>query len=332
MAAKRILSFLLVGILLQGVACKEESTRQSDDWARSLESLIRVDTFPLYVMHYFGDYPLLYSRSDVLRGSVKRDAQPLSTEPVRCTCFSALNRRGDVLMGRNFDWYDHPAILLYTHPPDRYASVSMVDISYLGVSKNDSPLDHSERLINLPYYPFDGMNEHGLCVGLMALDDADPPYDSDHPTVTSLNIIRIVLDNARNIDEGIALFGYYNIDFTGGPPLHYMIMDELGQSAVIELIDGSLSVLRNDEPWQVSTNFVLAGLNEEKKRASCDRYRIATRALEESNGTMTVRDAVKTLEAVSQSHTIWSVVYNTTKKEIHVAMGRKYHELHEFEL
>ena len=38
-----------------------------------------------------------------------------------------------MLLGRNFDWYEHPALILFTDPPDGYASVSMVDISYLGV-------------------------------------------------------------------------------------------------------------------------------------------------------------------------------------------------------
>jgi predicted choloylglycine hydrolase len=282
-------------------------------------------------MHYYGDYPLLNNPTDSLKGAGKTSILPLSPALWGCTCFSALNSGGDAIMGRNFDWYDHPALLLYTHPPDRYASISMVDISYLGVSKNDSPLDHSDQLTNLPYFPFDGMNEHGLSVGLMALAEADPPYDSNKQTVGSLNIIRILLDNARNLDEAIALFGDYNIDFTGGPPLHYMIMDASRHSAVIEFINGSMNVLRNDEQWQVSTNFVLTGLSKEERRAMCYRYRTAYDALEEKSGIITAQDAVTILENVSQSNTIWSVVYNVVKNDIHVAIGRKYGELHEFE-
>lgn len=334
MAAKRVLSFLLLFILLQGVACESEPTLQTDNnaWTRSLESLTQVDDFPLYVMHYYGDYPLLNDPTGAFQGTGKTFNLPLAPAQCGCTCFSALNSGGDAVMGRNFDWYDHPALLLYTHPPFRYASISIVDISYLGVSKNDSPLDHSDQLINLPYFPFDGMNEHGLSVGLMALDEADPPYDSNKQTVGSLNMIRILLDNARNIDEAIALFGDYNIDFTGGPPLHYMIMDASRHSAIVEFIDGTRNVLRNDEQWQVSTNFVLTGLSEEERRATCDRYRTAYDALEERSGIITTQDAVGILEDVSQSYTIWSVIYNAVKKDIHVAMGRKFDELHEFEL
>ena len=51
-------------------------------------------------------------------------------------------------MGRNFDWGLHSALVLFTDPPvpGAYASVSMVDISYLGYDPNHSPLDAPERL------------------------------------------------------------------------------------------------------------------------------------------------------------------------------------------
>jgi hypothetical protein len=111
-----------------------------------------------------------------------------------------------------------------------------------------------------------------------------------------------------------------------------MIMDASRHSAVVEFIDGSMNVLRNDEQWQVSTNFVLTGLSEEERRATCNRYRTAYDALEERSGMITAQDAVAILEDVSQSNTIWSIIYNATESGIHVAMGRKFGELHEFEL
>ena len=38
------------------------------------------------------------------------------------------------------------------------------------------------------------------------------------------------------------------------------------------------------------------------------------------------------LESVSQPSTIWSVVYNANESRIGIAMGRKYDELHDYEL
>ncbi len=51
------------------------------------------------------------------------------------------------LLGRNFDWNDHRSLLLFTDPPRRYASVSLVDISYLGYSKNDAPDKNHPKVV-----------------------------------------------------------------------------------------------------------------------------------------------------------------------------------------
>ena len=41
------------------------------------------------------------------------------------------------MLGRNFDFDDDPALLLHHRPPGAYKSVSLVDISYLGVDRGD---------------------------------------------------------------------------------------------------------------------------------------------------------------------------------------------------
>ena len=326
-------SFLTVLLLLtQGIACDSQSTDSADGWARSLESLRQVDDFPLYVMDYYGDYSILADSPVASRSGWEMSIPPRSLSTWGCTCFSALNDGGDAILGRNFDWYDHPALLLFADPPDRYASVSMVDLSYLGYAKEDSPLQQPDGLRNIPYFPFDGMNEHGLSVGIMAVSEAQPPFDPEKHTIGSLHVIRIILDCARNVDEAITVFRDYNIDFTGGPPLHYMIMDASRESAVIELLDNKIMVLRNDSPWQVATNFLLTGLSEEERRASCPRYLRAYDALAEKNGHVSIQKAMMILEDVSQSNTIWSVVYNAETHHFHVAMGKMYSQLHEFEL
>jgi len=332
MTGQRASFFLILIIFLQGMACKSNPTSSAEDWSRSLESLVQVDEFPLYVMHYFGDFDLLYSTSGVSADRGKTSASSFPASSWGCTCFAALNSAGDVVMGRNFDWYNHAALLLFTDPPGRYASISMVDISYLGVSKRDSPLEHSDQLRNLPYFPFDGMNEHGLSVGMMAVSEAEPPYDSRRRTIGCLEIIRVILDCARNVDEAVSFFDDYNISFTGGPPIHYMVTDASRHSAVIEFVDGIMHVLRNDQPWQVSTNFILTGLNDEQRQAACYRYRTAYVALSSRGGLITAREAVEILEDVAQSNTIWSIVYHAGAGDIHAAMGRKFGELHEFEL
>ena len=63
--------------------------------------------------------------------------------------------------------------------------------------------------------------------------------DAKKVTLDSLEIIRLLLDNATEVDEALAFFDDYNIDWGSGPPVHYLIADASGDSAVVELIDGS---------------------------------------------------------------------------------------------
>ncbi len=146
------------------------------------------------------------------------------------------------LYGRNFDWQYSPALLLFTDPPDGYASVSMVDMEYLGFSGQsflnltDLPLEDIEALLQAPYLPFDGMNEHGLAIGMAAVPDGDMQADPARETRGSLGIIREMLDHARDAEEAVDILMKYNIDFEGGPPLHYLMADAKGKSVLVEFL------------------------------------------------------------------------------------------------
>ena len=82
-----------------------------------------------------------------------------------CTVFFGAG--GEPIMGRNFDFHDQPALLLRHRPPGAYASISMVDISYLGYDRaNLHRLRHGDQLRDASRLPFDGMNERGLAVAM----------------------------------------------------------------------------------------------------------------------------------------------------------------------
>ena len=303
------------------------------DRIKTIRSLEKLDDFPLFVMHFYGDYslpdyaPKASFPLDIQDGNLSGNSSLWA-----CTCFSAVNERGGQLLGRNFDWYDHPALLLFTDPPGRYASVSMVDISYLGYSRSDAPDKNPGRLLQSPRLPFDGMNEQGLAVGMMAVPAASGPDDPQKQTVGSLLVIRLMLDYAKNVEEAIAILKNFNIDFQGGPPLHYFITDRSGKSAVVEFVDRKISVLRNTHPWQVATNFIITGLSPENIRTSCWRYKKVWDTLENQANRLSFLNALALLKDVSQQNTIWSVVYETSSLKFLVVMGRKYDQIHEFSL
>jgi hypothetical protein len=312
----------------------DELSLQPSDEQYTLDSFRKVDDFPLYVMTYHGDYGF---DDYLLQGLSMHESSPLPLVPAwACTTFSTVNAEGDFIFGRNFDWHDHPTLLLFTDPPHAYASATMVDLNYLGFLKDQEPSPEAlSELLNAPYWPFDGMNEYGLAVSIMAVPSADPGLDPQKVTISSLEAIRLMLDYARDVDEAVALLEDYNIDFIGGPPLHYLIADGEGDSVIVEFIEGETVLLRSEEPWQVSTNFLFSEEKPEGSNSSCWRYNRAYDRLRDVQGNLSSEEAMQLLGQVSQSGdypTIWSVVYNQTSGEIFVVVGRDYDNTHPFRL
>jgi hypothetical protein len=279
----------------------------------------KVDDYPLYVMRFEGDYGF----SEYLKTG-KLDAGFTDGSDPSCTVFSAMGAGGDPIVGRNFDFPRNPALLLFTDPPDGYASVSMVDLGYFGYSMSNLP-DTEEGLEGLrmtPYLPFDGMNEHGLVVGMAAIHHAEPPHDPEKVTIGEIQVIRLLLDRAKDVDEALELLEDYNIGLAE-PPVHYFVADRSRNSAIIELVGGEMKILRGDEPWQVMTNFIIHGSGAPEV-VSCPRYRSAYDGLSDARGRVSKEDAMNILEGSSQASTIWSIVYNMETGEINIAMGGEY--------
>lgn len=328
MSKRWIVVTSLVVLTLLGVTVLFLS-HDGPDLILTLASLRRVDDLPLYVMHDYRDY------EDLLQQGIESAVLPRSQEWA-CTCFAALGESGDRLFGRNFDWTGRAALVLFTDPPDGYASVSLVDLAFLGYD-NPTEIGWHERwaLLDAPYWPLDGMNEAGLAVGVLAVPHAEPPRDSRQVSVGTLHAIRLMLDHAADVEEAISLLGRVQLVFEGGPPVHYMVADAAGRSAVLEFVGGQMMVARNDEPWQVATNFVIAEESPEDAHSSCWRYNRVYETLEQAGGTIPHEEAMAVLQQVSQTgayHTMWSAVYDLARGDVLVALDREYGTFHEFSL
>ncbi len=344
---KRLFSTLLA-LLVAALAC---SPRQPPDEQRTLATLRQVDEHPLFVMTYYGDYGFAEFLEHGWRAPQRRldafgrgagssqsapvpawasthgvetaKSTPASTHGVEtakstpaCTCFWTLNPEGAPLFGRNFDWELHPALLLFTDPPDGYASVSMVDAAYLGLGSQ--PLSESERrkFLDAPYWPFDGMNECGVAVGIMAVPAAETPRDPARVTIGSLHAVRLVLDQAGDVEQAISLLGQYNLEWGGGPPLHYLLSDR-GASAVVEFVRGKMRVLRNtDLDERTSTNSVEAHTTRRqdgtKSRAGLDET-TSTNSVEAH--TTRRQDGTRSRAGLDETTSTNSVEAHTTRRQ-----------------
>ncbi len=293
----------------------------------TLASLEKVDDFPLYVMRYRGTYLFdLFAKAGLDWGPYRRVYEAVN--PDACTSFAAPNPEGKTLFGRNFDWAHRASLLLFTNPPGGYASVSMVDLYYLGLEgMQEIPWSKRFVLLAAPHAAIDGMNECGVAIAQNAVPRRNSPDDPNRPTLLNSQIVRLVLDHAQDVNEALALIQQYNVEFAG-PSVHFHIADASGASAVVEYVDGGVSVVRDDRPWQVSTNFLLS----EECRPDCWRYSRAQETLDRLQGCLSPPAAMDLLEAVRQEHTVWSVVYNLDSGLINVAMGQEYDDVHTFGL
>ncbi|SEH02581.1 Linear amide C-N hydrolases, choloylglycine hydrolase family [Nonomuraea solani] len=285
--------------------------RQTEDQiARTAASLRRLDDMPLFEMTYHGGYDVEAPLTDA----------ELARKGDGWAC-SLFHRPGE--FGRNFDWDPNPAMVIHSRPPDGYASLSLADVSYLfppGARPDLSAAQDRRRLAHAVLTPFDGMNEKGLAVGLAQAPDARLPARTQGRTVVSgVRIIRLMLDRAATVPEAIDLMRRYDLDFTGGPQLHYLIADRAGRAAVVEYADGRMNVIDD----RYLTNITMYGADRATKLAD-RRYRLLT----EGGGT----EAMELLKRVAQHHTRWSIVYDLENATAKIVTAQRWSRVHDLRL
>jgi len=320
--ARRVLRCLAIvatiGLLVLGAF--------SYDFLRTLASLEKVDGFPLYRMQYRGTYLLNSLLEKGIDRPLFRGLFP-AVNAGACTSFAARNARGSMLFGRNFDWSHRSSLLLYCDPPHGYASVSMVDLYYLGLEgMSEIPWTKRLPLLAAPHAAIDGMNEQGVVIAQNVAPRRQSPKDPHKPTLLSSQIVRRVLDRARDVNDAVSLIGRYNVE-SPGVSVHFHIADASGGIAVVEYGDNGIEIVRG-ESARISTNFLLS----EERDPDCWRYREACGLIGNVRAGTSFVEAMRLLQATSQSNTIWSAVYNLTMGDIKLVMGRKYNQMHEFQL
>lgn len=241
------------------------------------------------------------------------------------------NEKGEVIYGRNFDFLYAPSLQLYTEPKNGYKSVSTVNLSFAGYSENflpDGSLFDKFLTLAAPFLPFDGMNEKGVAIALLAVPEAEPSYDSNKITLNTTTAIRLVLDNASTVEEAVELLRNYNIYFSGDIECHYLIADASGHSIIVESYDGELQVVEAKTDYQIATNFIAYnGLNIGEGFTEFERYDMVEKELSDNNGILNENDAISLLAKVGvQDGEVdklqWSVLYNLTTGDVRLFIHR----------
>lgn len=176
-------------------------------------------------------------------------------------------------------------------------------------------------------FPMGGMNQAGVVVELMWLNDTRYPAADERKPLGVLEWIQYQLDTAASVDDVVASDARVRIQ--GQTPLHYLVSDRTGAAVTIEFLDGTLtthrgatmrySALANDT-YARSIAFVeRLGGKQAGGSGSLERFSRAALALPDvakGPGNPLPR-AFAVLADVSQRTTRWSIVYDQTAGVIH---------------
>lgn len=206
-------------------------------------------------------------------------------------------------------------------PEGAYASLSTVNKDFLN-SFGDvfERLPADTRALVLTYAPLDGMNERGLAVAvLMIQDSATIAQDTGKPDLTTTTAVRLLLNRAATVDEALDLLEGCDLHASMGLMVHFALADASGRSVVVEYVDNQMVVTETP----VVTNFyVAAGEKHGVGTAqSHERFETLTERLGQSP-TMTMDEVRDALDSVSKHHfndgetTEWSMVCNQETGEV----------------
>lgn len=315
----------------------------------TLKTLNRVeDDANLFTMEYKADYALdrflkIGASTDteliefIVRQVLKGIPLKFDLPNLGCSTFAAKLADGTPIFGRNFDMYDSPALLVTTRPKDGYASISMVNLAYIGYNGENLPTSLVKGIMTLaaPYAPLDGVNEKGLAVGVLQIKTTPTNQQTDKVDITTTSAIRLLLDRAATVEEAIELLSQYDMHASANSCYHFHIADANGGSVIVEYIDDEMSVVQDD----AATNFLLTPGEYDFGKGE-DRYATLRETLDANGGIFENGDlAMNLLEAVSQqvseekkSSTQWSCVYDQHAVSVDIAMNMNYEKVYTFGL
>lgn len=250
-------------------------------------------------------------------------------------CSTFVLRSGErFVLGHNLDFYTEKGFIVVNK-----RNVKKIALLYPG----EIPVKWVSKYGSVTFnqlgkeFPFGGMNEKGLVVEQMWLDESRYPPADERPALMELQWIQYQLDNCSTVDEVLASDKIIRIS-QNQSRIHYLVCDRSGKVASIEFIDGKC-VWHSDGtmPAEVLTNstydkslkYLEAQENNGREKSvpaadeSMDRFVKLTKAVrdyKENSATPMVDYAFNMLTSVSfdgENHaTQWSIVYDSLERKI----------------
>jgi choloylglycine hydrolase len=245
----------------------------------------------------------------------------VATPALSCTTVCLLEK-DKAVVAYNYDFYPSEGLVLVNKRGTRKVSLIRTqgaawEATYGSVTFNQFGRDN----------PMTGINEKGLMVSQMWLDETMYPPADTRPVVGILEWIQYNLDRHGSVAEVLA--NAEAVRPMSRATIHYLVADATGDVAALEFLDGTLVVHRGAAmPVRALTNSTYADSVAAFERAkgkgevpttvsSLDRF---VRAAMLANGGTTdpITRAFDVLAAVAQPYfTRWSIVYDLSAGEVH---------------
>ncbi|UCF71180.1 MAG: linear amide C-N hydrolase [candidate division WOR-3 bacterium] len=176
-----------------------------------------------------------------------------SNDAVACTTFCFMND-GEWVYGRNYDWSTEHCLVM---------------VNKRGVVKNaltqDNPASWVSKYGSITFnqygreFPLGGMNEAGLVIEVMWLEQTEYPHPDSRRGLSDLQWVQYQLDNCSTVDEVVASDGDVRITPRNATPLHFLVCDRTGRAAAIEFLEGKMVAHTGNElPVSALTNSTYA--------------------------------------------------------------------------
>lgn len=250
-------------------------------------------------------------------------------------CSTFVLRSGErFVFGHNFDFYTGMGFVVVNK-----RNVKKVALLYPG----EMPVKWASKYGSITFnqlgkeFPFGGMNEKGLVVEQMWLEESQYPPADERPALMELQWIQYQLDKCASVDEVLASDKIIRIS-QNQSNIHYLVCDRSGKVASIEFIDGKcVTHTGRTMPAEVLTNSTydksLSYLREMENNGgvmdsadfngSMDRFVRLTNALKDYGASPAkplvdyAFDALSSVSVESENHaTQWSIIYDAQKRNI----------------
>jgi penicillin V acylase-like amidase (Ntn superfamily) len=241
-----------------------------------------------------------------------------------CTTF-VLKKGDKIIFGRNLDWYSGSGLVIVNPRDIEKTAITNSPANALKWVSKFGSVTFNQIGRDLP---FGGINESGLVVEHMTLDETIYPSEDKRYALNAFQWIQYQLDNFSSISEVINSDTLLRISDPSSK-IHFLICDRTGQTAVIEFLNGKMICYKgNDLPLNALANSTY------DESVSCYKVNCGTQtnpslqhfckaASQTREDTFKPNESIidhafNTLNSVSQQlFTKWSIVYDVTSMRVY---------------